>query len=75
MIWLKRYYMLFGLVGTGLLVPLVRSFEDTYGLTHGQMGTLTGACSLLFAAAALTGGYIFDRYGPRWVLSFATAFQ
>ena len=32
------YYVVFGMLGIGMLPPLVKSIEEAFGFTHTQMG-------------------------------------
>lgn len=63
------YYVLFGMVGTGLMPALVKSFEDAYDLSHRDMGLVTGVTAVILAWAAYVGGAWYDRRGARSVLS------
>lgn len=65
------YFMLCGMAA-GLVFPLVKSFEDTYGISHTQIGILLGASSVLVGLSTIMGGYIYDRKGPRVLLSVGT---
>ena len=67
------YYVVIGMVGTGILAGLIKSFEDTYSLSHMQMGTLMSVGAILGAVASLVAGFLFDRYGARSVLLWAMA--
>ena len=63
------YYLLFGLVGIGLLPPLVKSFEDGYGISHTTIGLVLGVGAVLLSLASLGVGVWYDRRGGRTVLS------
>jgi len=63
------YYLLFGLVGVGLLPPLVKSFEDSYGISHTTMGIVLGVGAVVLALASLGVGVWYDRRGGRAALS------
>ena len=65
------YYMVCGAAG-GVLFPLVKSFEDTYDISHAQMGTLMGFGSALMGVSTMVVGHIYDRKGPRVVMSLGT---
>jgi MFS family permease len=59
------YYLLFGMVGTGMLPALVRSFENDYELTHGHLGVIMGIGAAFQAVGALVGGRWSDVTGAR----------
>ena len=63
------YYLLFGLVGLGLLPPLIKSFEDSYRISHTTMGIVLGVGAVVMALASLAAGAWYDRHGGRTVLS------
>ncbi len=59
------------MLGPGILAPLVKSFEDTYSLSHSQMASLLSAGGVLATIAAVISGVAFDRYGPRLIVSLS----
>ncbi len=65
------YYLLFGLLGSGIIPALTKRFEDTFALEHSQMGALLGSVAFAFALASIASGYLVDRYGPSRVLAIA----
>ena len=67
------YYVLFGMVGIGILPGLIKNFEDTYGLSHTQIGTLMGIGSILNVVCSLIAGLLYDRYGAHSVLLWTMA--
>ena len=67
------YYLVFGMLGIGILPALIKDFEDTFGFTHAQMGLQMGVASVLFSVAALVGGVFYDRYGARVVMNWTLA--
>ncbi len=60
------------MLGSGLIVPLVKRFEESFGLSHGEMGTLLGACGAVFSIASVLGGYLDAHLGSRRVLAACT---
>lgn len=56
----------FGFFGSLILFPVY--FQNLRGLNAFQAGLLTFPTGLAAALAAVTGGYVVDRYGPRVVL-------
>ena len=62
------YFLVFGMFGVGLIAPLVKTFEDTYGLSHSQMGSLLGIGLIMLAVWSLIGGMLYDRFGARLVM-------
>lgn len=67
------YYLMFGMVGLGIFSPLVKFFEDAYGMSHGQMGTLLAVAGVIGAVGSFVGGAVHDRLGARLTMSVATA--
>jgi len=68
------YYLLFGLVGLGLLPPLIKSFEDSYQISHTTMGIVLGVGAVVMSLASLGAGAWYDRQGGRAPLSATMAF-
>ena len=64
------YYVLFGMLGGGLVPALIKSWEDTFRLSHAAMGLCISAAAVGFATAAVLGGIIYDRWGPRAVMTW-----
>lgn len=67
------FFIANGLFGNGVLPPLVKSFEDTYALSHSQMGSLLSLGTVLGTLSALIAGVVFDRWGPRIIMGLAMA--
>jgi MFS family permease len=64
------YYTIFGMLGIGMIPPLGKSIEDTFGLDHAQLGSIVGTGALAMAMATFLAGYVYDRAGPRPLLSW-----
>lgn len=67
------YYFILGMVGIGLIPPLVKRFELSYDFSHSAMGLILGIGSLLFGVSALISGALYDRYGGRRIMLFCLA--
>jgi len=63
------YYAMYGMVGLGLLPPLTRSFETTFGLSHAQMGLLLGIGIVTGSVTALLSGMLYDHWGGRILMA------
>ena len=59
------YYVLFGMVGNGLLPAIMRSLEEFYGFSHTRMGLILGMGAVILACGGIVGGHWYDRAGPR----------
>jgi fucose permease len=57
--------------GIGLFPGLIKPLEETYGLTHTQMGALLALGSGLTCIAGIVLGAIADRFGVRWILTLS----
>jgi len=68
------YYVLYGLVGAGLLPPLIKSFEDSYQMSHTTMGIVLGVGAVVTSLASLVAGAWHDRQGGRVPLGATMAF-
>ena len=53
--------------------PLVRRFEDTFGLTHEQIGLLTGSGLIAVCFSTFVAGYLYDRAGARLAVGSSMA--
>jgi MFS family permease len=53
--------LVFGLLGIGMLPTLITSFEQTYALSHEQMGTWLGLGVVLTAVTSMLLGAVADR--------------
>lgn len=63
LLYLDRYCL-------GYVTPYVR---ESLKLTSGQTGFMLSAFFLTYAFGQLPGGWLADRYGTRWMLSFYLA--
>jgi ACS family glucarate transporter-like MFS transporter len=63
LLYLDRYCL-------GYVTPYVR---ESLGLSSGQTGFMLGAFFLTYAFGQLPGGWLADRFGTRWMLSFYLA--
>jgi len=61
-------------VGSGLLPPLIKSFEDGYGISHTTMGIVLGVGAVVMSLTSLAAGAWYDRQGGRAPLSTTMAF-
>ncbi|MBM3523513.1 MAG: MFS transporter, partial [Alphaproteobacteria bacterium] len=61
-VWLV--YLCFGLTAVGL-APLVAPVTLDLGMSQTAMGTVLGSWQLVYIAAAVPGGALLDRLGPR----------
>ena len=66
-------YLVFGLVGYGMLPPLVRPIEAAWDLSHSRMGVLLGMGNVVYAVASIIAGVFYDRFGARLVMAIAMA--
>jgi MFS transporter, CP family, cyanate transporter len=57
-------YFSFGLTAIGL-APLVGPITRDLAMSHSQMGTVLGIWQLVYIGAAVPGGALLDRLGPR----------
>ena len=62
------YSFAFGVVGIGLVPGLVKPFEESYALSHTQMGTILAGAGALCTVCALFFGLAADRHGSRPLL-------
>jgi fucose permease len=67
------YYVVLGMLGTGMLPGLIKSFEDTLSITHATMGQVLGLSIVLFTTCAIASGIVYDRFGVRTIMSLAMA--
>ena len=57
----------------GLIPGLIRSFEETFVLSHTWMGAILATGAVLYSVLAIVFGLIADRRGYRFVLIVSTA--
>lgn len=62
------YYIVFGMLGAGIVPGIVKSFETTYNLSHTVMGTILGIGAVLAATGAVLSGILSDRFGSTRML-------
>jgi len=67
------YFLVTGVTGLGLLPALVKRFEETFTLSHQQMGLLMGTGMVAMAVGTFGGGVLFDRFGSRMAIGSAMA--
>ena len=72
-IYCQSYSLVFGLLGIGLVPGLVKPFENTFELSHTQMGTVLAAAAFCSSVAAVLFGTLADRYGSPRVLATGMA--
>lgn len=65
-VWL--IYFCFGATAAAI-APLVSRITTELGLTYTQMGSILGAWQFVYIGAAIPGGALLDRLGPRRALT------
>lgn len=64
-------YVVFDMLGTGMIPGIVMSFETTHGLSHSLMGTFLGIASGCAGLSGTVSGILADRYGAPRMLAFS----
>ena len=67
------YFLLYGVAGLGMLPALVKRLEDSFDLSHQQMGFVLGGGMAPLAIGTFIGGVLFDRLGGRMAMSCSMA--
>ena len=67
------YALANGLVGMGLIPGLIRSFEETFVLSHTWMGAILATGAVLYSVLVIVFGLIADHRGYRFLLIVSTA--